>query len=80
MIAFWNFVKPCSESLLTWNRARAKVNGNLADTAFPLPVWPSKEKIKEHLPDSFKGKYENERGILDCTPKEKLSNSPGQVE
>ena len=32
-----------------------------------LPVWPSKEKIKEHLPDSFKGKYENVRGILDCT-------------
>ena len=20
-----------------------------------LPVWPSKQKIKEHLPDSFKG-------------------------
>ena len=32
-----------------------------------LPVWPSKEKIKEHLPDSFKGKYENVWGILDCT-------------
>ena len=32
-----------------------------------LPVWPSKEKIKEHLPDSFKGKSENVRGILDCT-------------
>ena len=110
-----------SESLLTWYRAHAKVNGNLADTAFPylqgetkekqpkpeihpidqlwmfltrvrlalfecdlthrfdvsvctvsdvfvtwanylyislgsLPVWPSKEKIKEHLPDSFKRK------------------------
>ena len=131
-IAFWNFVKPCSESLLCWNRARAKVNVNLAVTAFPyfqgqskekqrkreiqpidqlwafltrvrlglferdlahrfdvsvstvsdvvvtwanylyillgsLPVWPSKEKIKEHLPDSFKGKKENVRGSLDCT-------------
>ena len=32
-----------------------------------LPVWPLKEKIKEHLPDSFKGKYENVRGILDCS-------------
>ena len=32
-----------------------------------LPQWPSKEKIKEHLPDSFKGKYENVRGMLDCT-------------
>ncbi|XP_068684327.1 uncharacterized protein [Montipora foliosa] len=128
LIAFWNFVKLCSESLLSWNRARAKVNRILADTAFPylqgqtkekqrkreiqpidqlwmfltrvrlglferdlahrfdvsvstvsdvivtwanylyillgsLPVWPSKEKIKEHLSDSFKGKYENVRGI-----------------
>ena len=116
LVAFWNFVKPCSESLLSWNRALAKVKGNLADTAFPflqgqttekqrqreiqpfdqlwmfltivrlglferdlahrfdvsvstvsnvvgtwanylyilvgsLPVWPSKEKVKEHLPD-----------------------------
>ena len=132
LIAFWNFVKPCSESLVSWNRARAKVNGNLADTAFPylqgqtkekqrkreiqpidhlwmfltrarlglferdlahrfdvsvrtvsdvvvtwanylyillgsLPVWPSKEEIKEQLPDSFKEKYENVRGILDYT-------------
>ncbi|XP_068761975.1 uncharacterized protein [Montipora capricornis] len=144
LIAFWNFLKPRSESLLSWNRARAKVNGNLADTAFPylqgqtkekqreiqpidqlwmfltrvrlglferdlahrfdvsvstvsdvivtwanylyillgsLPVWPSKEKIKKHLPDSFKGKYENVRGILDCTelkcelPKDYLKHS-----
>lgn len=132
LIAFWNFVKPCSESLLSWNQARSKVNGDLADTAFPylqgqkkekqrkreiepidqlwmfltrvrlglferdlahrfnvsvstvsdvvvtwanylyillgsLPVWPSKEKIKQHLPESFKGRYENVRGILDCT-------------
>ena len=35
LIGFWNFVKPCSESLLSWNRARAKVNGNLAHTVFP---------------------------------------------
>ena len=32
-----------------------------------LPVWPSRDKIKQHLPDSFKGRYENVRGILDCT-------------
>ena len=24
-----------------------------------LPVWPSKENVKEHLPDSLKGRYEN---------------------
>ncbi|CAH3197208.1 unnamed protein product, partial [Porites evermanni] len=27
----------------------------------------SVNKIKQHLPDSFKGRYENVRGILDCT-------------
>jgi len=132
LIAFWNFVKPSAESLLSWNQARFKVNGDLPDTAFPflqgqkkekqrkreiqpidqlwlfltrvrlglferdlahrfnvsvgtvsdivitwanylyillgsLPVWPSKEKVKQHLPESFKGRYERVRGILDCT-------------
>ena len=32
-----------------------------------LSVWPSEQKVKEHLPDSFKGKYEIVQGILDCT-------------
>ena len=32
-----------------------------------LPVWPSQKKVKEHLPDSFKGKYEIVQGILDFT-------------
>ena len=32
-----------------------------------LPLWPSRDKIKQHLPDSFKGRYETVRGILDCT-------------
>ena len=134
LIAFWNFVKPCSESLISWKNARAKVKGHHADPSVPfpflqqqenernrkremepidqlwlfltrvrlglferdlahrfgvsvstvsdvfvtwanylyimlgsLPVWPSKENVKEHLPDSFKGRYENVRGILDCT-------------
>jgi len=31
------------------------------------PVWPSKEKVKQHLPESFKGRYENVRGIIDST-------------
>ena len=47
LIAFWNFVKPCSESLLSWNRARAKVNGNLADTAFPYLQGQTKEKQRK---------------------------------
>ena len=133
LIAFWDFVKPCSESLISWKNARAKVKGDHADPSVPfpflqqqknernrqremepidqlwlftrvrlglferelahrlgvsvstmsdvfvtwanyfyimlgsLPVWPSKENVKEHLPDSFKGRYENVRGILDCT-------------
>ena len=32
-----------------------------------LPIWPSKDKIKERLPESFKGRYESVRGIPDCT-------------
>ena len=132
LLTFWNFVKPSAESLLSWNQARSKVNGELEDTAFPylqgqkkekqrtreiepidqlwmflsrmrlglferdlahrfnvsvgtvsdivitwanylylvlgsLPIWPSKDKIKQHLPESFKGRYESVRGILDCT-------------
>ena len=70
LMCLWSTV---SDVIVTWANYLFILLGS-------LPVWPSKEKIKEHLPDSFKGKYENERGILDCTPKEKLSNSPGQVE
>ena len=47
LIAFWIFVKPCSESLLSWNRARAKVNGNFADTAFPYLQGQTKEKQRK---------------------------------
>ena len=134
LMAFWNFIKPCSESLMTWNAARDKVKESSANNANPfpflqgqekqrnrkreiepidqlwlfltrvrlglferdlahrfgvavstvsdvfitwanylyimlgsLPVWPSRDKIKQHIPDSFKGRYENVRGILDCT-------------
>ena len=133
-MAFWNFIKPCSESLMNWNAARDKVKESSANNANPfpflqgqekqrnrkreiepidqlwlfsttvrlgllerdlahrfgvavstfsdvfitwanylyimlgsLPVWPSRDKIKQHIPDSFKGRYENVRGILDCT-------------
>ena len=134
LMAFWNFIKPCSESLMSWNTAREKVKESSANNANPfpflqgqekqrnrkreiepidqlwlfltrvrlglferdlahrfsvsvstvsdvfitwanylyimlgsLPLWPSRDKIKQHLPDSFKGRYENVRGILDCT-------------
>ena len=36
LIAFWNFVKPSGESLLSWNQVRFKVNGDFPDTAFPF--------------------------------------------
>ena len=47
LIAFWNFVKPCSESLLSWYRARTKVNRNLADAAFPNLQGQTKEKERK---------------------------------
>jgi len=53
-------VSTVSDLVVTWANYLIMLLGS-------LPVWPSKEKIKEHLPDSFKGKYENVRGILDCT-------------
>ncbi|KAL9951657.1 hypothetical protein ACROYT_G044369 [Oculina patagonica] len=130
LMAFWEYVKPCAESLITWNFARGKSEENM--TAFPylhdvererergrsiepidqlwmfltrirlglferdlahrygvalatvsdilitwvnylyimlgsLPVWVPKNKIKQHLPEAFKGRYEDIRGIFDCT-------------
>ena len=53
-------VSTVSDMVVTWANYLYILLGS-------LPVWPSKEKIKENLPDSFKGKYENVRGILDCT-------------
>ena len=44
LLAFWNFVKPSAESLLSWNLARSKVNGELEDTAFPYLQGQKKEK------------------------------------
>ena len=32
-----------------------------------LPIWSSKEQIKQHLPEVFKGEFENIRCIIDCT-------------
>ena len=32
-----------------------------------LSIWPSKEKIVETMPDSFKSKYKETRVIIDCT-------------
>ena len=43
LIAFWNFVKPCSESLISWKNARAKVKGDHADPSVPFPFLQQKE-------------------------------------
>ncbi|CAB3998020.1 Hypothetical predicted protein [Paramuricea clavata] len=32
-----------------------------------LPVWTSSEVIKLHLPEAFRGRFENVRCIIDCT-------------
>ncbi|CAH3112497.1 unnamed protein product [Porites lobata] len=31
-----------------------------------LPLWPSRDKIKQNLPDSFNGRYENVSGDISC--------------
>ena len=33
----------------------------------PLIKWPSKSKVKKHMPASFKKEYPNTRAIIDCT-------------
>ena len=56
-------VSTVSDVVVTWANYLYRLLGSLPSKE----VWPSKEKMKEHLPDSCKGKYENVRGILDCT-------------
>ena len=44
LMAFWNFIKPCSESLMTWNAARDKVKESSANNANPFPFLQGQEK------------------------------------
>jgi len=32
-----------------------------------IPVWPSRTKVDQHMPDDFKDKYPSTRVIIDCT-------------
>ena len=32
-----------------------------------IPIWPSKEKVEEHMPADLKEKYPSTRVIIDCT-------------
>ena len=49
-----------SDILITW------IN-YLYVTLGSLPVWASREVIKQNLPETFKGSFENIRCIIDCT-------------
>ena len=44
LIAFWNFIKPCSESLMSWNTAREKGRERSANNANPFPFLQGQEK------------------------------------
>ena len=44
LMAFWNFIKPCSESLMSWNTAREKVKESSANNANPFPFLQGQEK------------------------------------
>ena len=49
-----------SEVLITWVNYLYIMLGS-------LPIWAPNDKIKQNLPEGFKGQYEDIRGILDCT-------------
>ena len=46
----------------------------------PLIKWPSKSKVKKHMPQSFKSQCPNTRAIIDCTEFfiQKQSNTSAQ--
>ena len=47
LMAFWNFIRPCSDSLMSWNTAREKVKESSANSANPFPFLQGQEKKKE---------------------------------
>ncbi|XP_068723262.1 uncharacterized protein [Montipora capricornis] len=49
-----------SDIIITWANYLYLMLGS-------LPIWSSKEQIKQHLPEVFKGEFENIRCIIDCT-------------
>ena len=42
-----------------------------------IPIWPTKDQIRQSMPDSFKNTYPNTRCILDCT--ELFCQSPSSL-
>lgn len=49
-----------SDIMITWINLLFVVLGG-------FPTWASRESIKQHLPEAFKGKFENVKCIIDCT-------------
>ncbi|CAB3994975.1 Hypothetical predicted protein, partial [Paramuricea clavata] len=53
-------VPTVSDIIITWSNYMYIMLGS-------LPVWTSSEVIKLHLPEAFRGRFENVRCIIDCT-------------
>jgi hypothetical protein len=53
-------VPTVSDIIITWSNYMYIMLGS-------LPVWTSREVIKLHLPEAFRGRFENVRCIIDCT-------------
>ena len=53
-------VPTVSDIIITWINYMYIMLGS-------LPVWTSREVIKLHLPEAFRGRFENVRCIIDCT-------------
>ena len=53
-------ISTVSDIVNTWSNYLFVVLGS-------LPIWPSKDVIKQHLPKVFERRFENIRCIIDCT-------------
>lgn len=53
-------VTTVSDIMITWSNYLYLILGS-------LPTWASREVIKQHLPQAFKGRFDNIRCIIDCT-------------
>ena len=53
-------ISTVSDIVNTWSNYLFVILGS-------LPIWSSKDVIKQHLPKVFEGRFENVRCIIDCT-------------
>ena len=54
-------IKPVSRMLTSW------INYLYFFSLEAVPIWSTKDQIRQSMPDSFKNTYPNTRCILDCT-------------